>query len=107
MVEASLLFKAEDADRFEDAQGADPVGVGSVFGGFEGNRHVGHGRQVVDFVRLHLLDDADQVGGVGEIAVVEDEVAVFHVRILVEVVDAVGVEERRAAFHAVDDVAFF
>jgi len=54
---------------------------------------VGHGRQVIDFVRLHLLDDADQIGGVGEVAVVEDEVAVFHVRVLVEVVDTVGVEK--------------
>ena len=30
-------------------------------------------RQVVDFVRLHLLDDANQVGGVGQIAVVQLE----------------------------------
>ena len=62
-------------------------------------------RQVVNLVRLHLLDDADQIGGVGQIAVVQDEVAVLHVRVLVEMVDAVGVEERGAALDAVDDVA--
>ena len=64
-----------------------------------------HGRQVVDLVRLHLLDDADQVGGVGQVAVVEDEVAVLHMRVLVEMVDAVGVEEGGAALDAVDNVA--
>ncbi len=61
--------------------------------------------EVVDFVRLGLLDDAHQVGGVGEIAVVENEAAVRFVRILVQVVDAVGIEERGAALDAVDDVA--
>ena len=29
-------------------------------------------REVVDLVRLHLLDDADQVGGVGQVTVVQD-----------------------------------
>ncbi len=62
-------------------------------------------RQVVDLVRLHLLDDADQVGRVGQVAVMEDEIAVLHVRILVEMVDAVGVEEGGAALDAVDDIA--
>ena len=62
--------------------------------------------EVVDFVGLDLLDDADQVGGVGQVAVVEDEAAVGVVRVLVEVVDAVGVEQRGAAFDAVDGVAF-
>jgi hypothetical protein len=37
----------------------------------------------------------------------EDEVAVLHVGVLVQMVDAVGVEERGAALDAVDDVALF
>jgi hypothetical protein len=43
---------------------------------------------------LYLLDDADQAGRVGEVAVMEDEAAILFVRILVQVVDAVGVEQR-------------
>jgi hypothetical protein len=50
--------------------------------------------EVVDGVGLHLLDDADQAAGIGEVAVVPDELAVRLLRILVDVVDAVGVEER-------------
>ena len=55
----------------------------------------------------HLLDNADQVGGVGQVPEVEDEVAVLHVGVLVDVVDAVGVEQRGTAFDAVDDITFF
>jgi hypothetical protein len=33
------------------------------------------GREVVDLVRLDLLDNADQAGGVREVAVVQDEAA--------------------------------
>jgi len=38
--------------------------------------------EVVDLVRLHFLDDADQVGGVGQVTIVEDEVALLDVRVL-------------------------
>jgi hypothetical protein len=61
--------------------------------------------EVVDLVRPHLLDDADQVGGVGEVAVVQLERHLGLVRVAVQVVDAVGVEERRAALDAVHLVA--
>ena len=61
--------------------------------------------EVVDLVGLDLLDDVDEGRGVGEVAVVEDEVRVGLVRVLVEVVDAGGIEERRTAFDAMDFVA--
>jgi hypothetical protein len=76
LVEAGLLFQAEDADGFEHAQGADAVGVGGVFGLFEADGDVALRGEVVDFVGLHLLDDADQAGRVGQVAVVQDEAAV-------------------------------
>lgn len=58
-------------------------------------------------VRLHLLDDAGQVAGVAQVAVVQLEVGVVNVRVLVDVVNAVGVEAGGTAFDAVHDVAFF
>ena len=42
---------------------------------------------------------------IGQVAVMQDEAPVALVRILVEVVDAVGVEQRGAALDAVDLVA--
>ena len=106
LVEAAFLSQAEDADRFEHAQGADAVGVGGVLGLFKADGDVTLRGEVVDFVGLNLLDDADQAAGIGEVAVMQDELAVGLVRILIEVIDAVGVEERRAALDAVDLVAF-
>lgn len=64
------------------------------------------GRQVVDLVGLDLLNYADEVGGVGQITVVQFEAYVFLVRILIQVVDAIGIEGRRSAFDAVNVVAF-
>jgi len=49
-----------DADGFENAQGAYRVGVGCVFGLFEGDGHVGLGGQVVNLRWLDLLNDSDQ-----------------------------------------------
>ena len=65
-----------------------------------------HGGQIVDFVWLNLLDDADEIGGVGQIAVVQNEIAVADVWILIQVVNAIRIEQRRAALDAVDHIAF-
>ncbi len=66
---------------------------------------MGLGGEVVDLVGLAFLDDADQVGGIRHVAVMQDEALVLLVRVLVDVLDAAGVERGRAALDAVDDVA--
>ena len=76
-------------------------------GGLERHGHVALRREVVDLVRLHLLHDADQVGRVGQVAVVQSHAYVALVRVLVQVVDAVGVEARGPALDAVYLVALF
>jgi hypothetical protein len=53
---------------------------------------MGLGCQVVYFIRLNLLDDSDQVGGIGQIAVMHDEPAVRLMGILIQVIYTVGVE---------------
>ena len=55
----------------------------------------------------HLAEDAGEVRAVGQIAIVQAETRVLDMRILVDVIDALGVEERGAALDAVDFVAFF
>ena len=64
-----------------------------------------HGGEVVYLVRLGLLDDADQIGGIGQVAVVQLELGVVHMRILVQMIDAVGIEQGGTAFHTVHHVA--
>ena len=54
------------------------------------------GTEVVDLVGLHLLDDPDQVGAVGEVAVVQHQawwlsLMTNIMRILAKVIDPCGV----------------
>ena len=63
------------------------------------------GTQVVDLIRLYLLNDPDQVCAVGEVAIVQHQARVALVRILVEVINAGGVEAAGPALDAMDGVA--
>lgn len=54
------------------------------------------GTEVIDFVRLHLLDHPDQIGGIGQVPVMQDQPAVRNMGILIEVIDTVGIEQREA-----------
>ena len=61
--------------------------------------------EVVDLIRLHLLNDPDQVGDVGEVALVESEawglpLRTRIVRVLVKVIDSGGIETARAPLDA-------
>ena len=52
-----------------------------------------HRRQVIDLVGLCLLDDTDQIGAVRHISIVETKPYVFFMRVLVEMIDAFGIDE--------------
>jgi len=66
-----------------------------------------HGTEVINFVWLRFLDDAYQIASVAQIAVVQFEIGVLDVRVLVDVVDTLGVKRTGATFEAVDDVSLF
>jgi hypothetical protein len=63
----------QEADRFQQTQRTHGINVSGVFRGFEGDRNVAHRAQVVHFIRLHFLQDTGQVGGIGQVAVVQVE----------------------------------
>ena len=65
------------------------------------------GREIVNFIRLHLLHDVDQAAGIGHVAIVQDKFTRLHMRILIQMIDAIRVEQGGAAFYAVDLIAFF
>jgi len=54
---------------------------------------------------LHLLDDADQVGGISQVAIMQPQTDIALMRILIEVVNTLGIEGGGAAFNAVNFVA--
>ena len=106
LVEAGSLLQTQDPDRLQKPEGSHGIGICRIFGRLERHLHMALRRQVVDLVRLYLLDYADQVGGVGQISIVEDEILVCYMGILIEVIDAIGIEQRGAPFDTVHDVVF-
>jgi hypothetical protein len=56
-------------------------------------------------IGLGFLDDADEIGRVGHVAIVQMKGDALLGWIMNEMVDALGIERRRAALHAVDAVA--
>ena len=102
-----FLLQPQDADGFQNAQGAHAVHVCRVFRALKAHRHMALRTQVVDFVGLGFLHDAHQIAGVGQVAVVQLEVGTCGVRVLVDVVNPLGVKRASPALDAVHDVAFF
>ena len=56
---------------------------------------------IVYFVRLHLRDDVDEVGGVAKISVVQEQLHPGGMTIFVNVIDAASVEGRGGTDDAV------
>ena len=90
LVKAGFLLQTENADGLQETQGTEGVAVGGVFRGFKRNLDMALGGQVIDFVRLDVPDNADQVGGIGEIAVVHEETDMLFVEILVKMIHPGG-----------------
>ena len=107
LIELGLLFEAEDADGFEEAKGAHGVGVGGVLGLLEGDLDVRLRAEVIDLVGLDLLHDVDERRGVGQVAIVQDELGVRVVRIFIQVINTRGIEQGGPPLDAMDFVAFF
>ena len=63
------------------------------------------GGEIVDLGRPDLLHQPDQIGRVGHVAIVHQERHISDVRVLVEMIDARGVERGRPPLDAMDRVA--
>src|SRR5438105_13771632 len=83
-------------DRIEQPQRPQRVDVARVLGRLEADLDVALRPEVVDLLRPHLVDQPRQPGGVGHVAVVEDQAKVGLVWVLVEVIDAARVDGGRA-----------
>jgi hypothetical protein len=63
--------------------------------------------EVVDLVGLHQLKYADQIGAVDEVAVMKRQAGMALVRILVEVIDPLGVEAAGLSLDTMNLMASF
>ena len=63
--------------------------------------------EIVDFIRSYFFYDMDQARGIGKITMVENKFTIALVRVLVEVVDSIGIKKRCSSFDTMYFVAFF
>jgi len=92
LIEARVLLHAENPDRLQQAQHADRVGIGRIFRAFKADGDVALGGEIVDLGGADLLHQTNQIGRIRHVAVMHQKGHVAPVRILVEVIDALGVE---------------
>ena len=107
LVEPGLFIQPEETDRLEQAQRAGGIHVGGIFRRLETDRHMGLRAKVIDLVRGYFGEDPGQVRGIGQIAVMQLELGVVRMRVLVDMVDPLGVEQRRPALDPVHLIALF
>lgn len=107
LIKVSLAFQAQQPNCFQNAQSAHGVPIGGILWRLEAYRHMALRTQVVDFIRLHLLDDAGEAGGVRQVAVVEYEALVVYVGVLIDMIHPLGAEREGASFDAADFIALF
>ena len=62
--------------------------------------------QVVDFVRLNFLNDPDEVRRIRQVPIVQGETHGFFMRILIKMIDTIGVERGCASLDPVNVVTF-
>ena len=100
LINAAGTGKSADADRLQNPQNAQGIHIAGIFGHVKADLHMGLGRQIVDFIRLYLTDDANQAGGIGQVPVMEFDLP--H-----KVVNAGSIGNGRPAGDAMDFVALF
>jgi hypothetical protein len=104
LVEARPVPQPEQAYGLEEPQRSQRVRVAGVFRLLERDGDMALRREVVDLIGLDLLDQPNEVGGVGHFAVVQEEAHAGLVRVPIEMVDPRRVEKRAAPAYAVNDV---
>ena len=102
LVEFDFLLKPRGADGVEHAEDTHTVAVGCVFGHIKRDLDVTHGTKVVDLGGLDIGNDGNEIGGVAKITVVQEDLDASLVTVLVNVINASGVERRRTSHNTVN-----
>ena len=83
LIKAGFINTVQDANRLKYAQCSKRVRIGGIFRGLKGYHHVALSRQVIDFIGLNFLDDANQIGGIGQVTVMHEKAYVCLMRIFI------------------------
>ena len=96
---------ARRAHRLEQSNRPEPRHVSGVLGRLEAHLDMALRAEVVDLVGLDVTQEIDERRGVCQIAVVQEQAPALDMRVLVDPVEPLGVEARRAADDPVHLVA--
>jgi hypothetical protein len=102
LIESNFFGHAGSPNSIQHTKHSDTITVCCVFGHIKGNFHVTHGTQVVDFIRLCRRDDANQVGCVAQVPIMQKQLDSSLMTIFVNVINTTSVEARGAADDTVD-----
>jgi hypothetical protein len=91
-------FASKNADGLKHPKRPKTVSIRGIFGRLERDLDMTLSGEIIDLVRLDFLHDANEIGGIGETAVMESEAQVPFVGILVQMIDMAGVEGAGTAF---------
>ena len=92
------------ADGFQQADHAHGHHVHGVFGLIETHPHMALGAQVVDFIRLDIVQHIAQSPGIRKISVMQVKTGLL-VRVHIQMINAIRVEQRGPPHDPVDLVA--
>ena len=93
LVETGFFFQTEYADSLQHAQCANCIHFGCVFRRLERYTHVALCSQIVNLIGLNFLGDADETGGIRQIAIVQDKPPACLMRVFIEVINSLGVKK--------------
>ena len=105
LIDPGFVCEPQDPHLLQDVQSTQGIAVGGVFRTLKAHRHMALGTEVVDLIRLHVLNNPDQVGAVSEIALVQNQARITLVGILVKMIDPTGVERARTPLNPMNLVA--
>mmetsp|Transcript_32108 Transcript_32108/g.67312 ORF Transcript_32108/g.67312 Transcript_32108/m.67312 type:complete len:236 (-) Transcript_32108:172-879(-) len=104
LVETACFLEATGADGIEHSKDTNTITVSSVLGHVERNLHVTHGTQIVNFIRLYIGDDCNEIGSIAQVTIMEEKLDSRVVTVAVNVIDAASIERRRATNNSVNSV---
>ena len=106
LVNACLGDQVQQTNRFQYAQNSQAIGISRIFGSIETHFHMAHGRQIINLIRLGLTNDTSQIQTVGQVTIMQDQITVFHMRVLIKMIDTIRVKHRRPTFDTMHYISF-
>ena len=107
LVKPGYRLQSKHTDGFENAQCSKTVRICCVLRRLKRHFDMALRRQVVNFIRLNLLDDSEEVRRIRKVCVVQNEAHIFLMRVSVKMINALRVEKGRTTLEAMNGVTFF